>query len=116
PVSAHVPALEDWVGPTADAGPITIRQLLTISAGLPTDDPWGDRQQALPLDAFEALLRARPVFAWTPGTTYEYSNLGYGILGRLITGAAGEEYGDAVRARLLRPLGLASSGFHEDEV
>ena len=116
PVAAHVPALDGWVAPTTDAGPITIRQLLTMSAGLPTDDPWGDRQQALPLDAFEALLRARPVIAWTPGTTFDYSNLGYGILGRVITAVAGEEYGDVVRARLLRPLGLASSGFHEDEV
>ena len=52
-----MPALDGWVAPTADAGPITIRQLLTMSAGLPTDDPWGDRQQALPLDAFDALLR-----------------------------------------------------------
>jgi CubicO group peptidase (beta-lactamase class C family) len=116
PVAAHVPALEGWAAPTADAGPITIRQLLTMSAGLPTDDPWGDRQQALPLDAFDALLRARPVVAWTPGTTFDYSNLGYGILGRVITAVAGEEYGDVVRARLLRPLGMASSVFHEDEI
>ena len=116
PVAAHVPALEGWDAPTADAGPITIRQLLTMSAGLPTDDPWGDRQQALPLDAFDALLRAGPVVAWTPGTTFDYSNLGYGMLGRVITAVAGEEYGDVVRARLLRPLGMASSVFHEDEV
>ena len=116
PVARHVPALEGCAAPTTDAGPITIRQLLTMSAGLPTDDPWGDRQQALPLEAFEALLRARPVIAWTPGSTFDYSNLGYGILGRVITAIAGEEYGDVIRARLLRPLGLASSGFHEDEV
>ena len=116
PVAAHVAALEGWGAPTADAGPITIRQLLTMSAGLPTDDPWGDRQQALPLDAFDALLRARPVIAWTPGTTFDYSNLGYGILGRVITAVAGDEYGDVVRARLLRPLGMASSVFHEEEV
>jgi CubicO group peptidase (beta-lactamase class C family) len=116
PVAEHVPALEGWSAPTSDAGPITIRQLLTMSAGLPTDDPWGDRQQALPLDAFEDLLRARPVVAWTPGTTFDYSNLGYGILGRVITAVAGEEYGDVIRARLLRPLGMASSVFHEDAV
>jgi CubicO group peptidase (beta-lactamase class C family) len=116
PVATHVAALEGWGAATADAGPITIRQLLTMSAGLPTDDPWGDRQQALGLDAFEALLRARPVVAWTPGTTFDYSNLGYGILGRVITTVAGGEYGEVVRARLLGPLGLTSSGFHEHEV
>ncbi|MET0771052.1 MAG: serine hydrolase domain-containing protein, partial [Solirubrobacteraceae bacterium] len=47
---------------------------------------------------------------------FDYSNLGYGILGRVITAVAGEEYGDVVRTRLLRPLGLASTGFHEDDL
>ena len=116
PVADHVPALAGWAAPTADAGPITIRQLLTMSAGLPTDDPWGDRQQSLPLDEFDALLRARPPVIWTPDTTFEYSNLGYGILGRVITSVAGAEYRDVVRQRLLQPLGMASSGFDEDEV
>ena len=57
-----------------------------------------------------------PSFAWAPGTTFDYSNLGYGILGRVITSVADEEYGDVVRARLLGPLGMTSTGFHEDEV
>ena len=52
--------------------------LLTMSAGFPTDDPWGDRQQGLDLAAFAELLRHGPSLAWTPGTTFEYSNLGTG--------------------------------------
>ena len=116
PVADHVPALAAWAPPTRDSGPITIRQLLTMTAGLPTDDPWGDRQQALSLDAFDALLRAGPTFAWPPGTTFDYSNLGYGILGRVVTSAAGAEYGTVVRERLIAPLGMASSGFEEDEI
>ena len=76
PVRRHVPELAGWAPPTADRGPITIRQLLTMSAGLPTDDPWGDRQQGLPLDRFARLLAAGPTFAWPPGIMFEYSNLG----------------------------------------
>jgi CubicO group peptidase (beta-lactamase class C family) len=116
PVADHVPALAAWAPPTRDSGPVTIRQLLTMSAGLPTDDPWGDRQQALPLDAFEDLLRAGPTFAWAPGTTFDYSNLGYGILGRIVTAVAGAEYRDVVRAGLMAPLGMTSSGFEEIEI
>jgi CubicO group peptidase (beta-lactamase class C family) len=116
PVADHVPALDGWGAPTADAGPITIRQLLTMSAGLPTDDAWADRQQSMPADVFDALLRQRPPVAWTPGTIFEYSNLGYAILGRVITNVAGAEYRDVVRHRLLVPLGLTASSWDEDEV
>ncbi len=49
--------------------------------------------------------------AWAPGTRFEYSNLGYAILGRVITAVTGQEYGDAVRGRVLAPLGLADTGF-----
>ncbi|HEX5827058.1 MAG TPA: serine hydrolase domain-containing protein [Candidatus Limnocylindrales bacterium] len=116
PVGAWVPVLEGWRGATADTGPITIRQLLTMTAGLPTDDPWGDRQQALPFDAFEELLRARPALAWPPEARYEYSNLGYGILGQVVTAAAGQAYRTFVRDRLMLPLGMPSSGYGEEEV
>jgi D-alanyl-D-alanine carboxypeptidase len=50
PAATYVPELSGWVNGAADAGPLTIRHLLTMTAGFPTDDPWGDRQQGLPLD------------------------------------------------------------------
>ena len=115
PVALHVPELASWAAPNDDAVPITVRQLLTMSAGLPTDDPWGDRQQGLPLDSFARLLAAGPTFAWPPGTTFDYSNLGYGILGRVITSAAGAEYREVVRDRLLVPLGMASTAYREED-
>ncbi len=116
PVAAHVPALARWRPYAADASPVTIRDLLTMSGGLATDDPWGDRQQGLPFDAFERLLTEGPSFALPPGVMFEYSNLGYGILGRVVTAAAGREYREVVRDRLLAPLGMASSGYLEEEV
>ncbi len=116
PVAAHVAALRDWRPLTTDAPPITIRDLLTMSSGLASDDPWGDRQQGLPIDAFERLLTEGPSLARPAGTAFEYSNLGYGILGRVVTAAAGAEYRDVVRTRLLEPLGMAASVFEGDEV
>ncbi len=116
PAADYVPQLAWWPGPTTDTPPVTIRQLLTMSAGLPTDDPWGDRQQGLPLDAFAELLAAGPAFAWPPGTVFEYSNLGYAILGRVVTAAGGQEYRSFVEDRLLAPLGMRSTAYREEDV
>ena len=116
PVATYVPALAGWRPATADSPPITVRQLMTMSGGLPTDDPWGDRQQGLDLARFADLLAAGPSFAWPPGTTFEYSNLGYGILGRVITNVAGREYREVVRDRLLAPLGMTSTAYLDTDV
>ena len=116
PVATYVPELARWPLPTADSVPVTVRQLLTMSAGLATDDPWGDRQQGLALDAFAELLAAGPSFAWPPGTVFDYSNLGYGILGRVITNVAGAEYREVVRDRFLVPLGMESTTYLQEDV
>lgn len=116
PIAEYVPELAGMQLPTTDSPPITIRHLLTMTAGFPTDDPWGDRQQGLDLREFSKLLAGGLSFAWAPGTRFEYSNTGYGILGRLITNVSGREYKDAVRERILQPLGMHSTAYLEAEV
>jgi CubicO group peptidase (beta-lactamase class C family) len=113
PAGKFVPELRGLALPSPDSPPVSIRHLLTMTAGFPTDDPWGDRQQGLPLTEFAALLADGLSFAWAPGTRFEYSNLGYAILGRVITAVSGRAYHEFVADRLLRPLGLASTGFEE---
>ncbi|MBI2780602.1 MAG: beta-lactamase family protein [Chloroflexi bacterium] len=115
--AAYVPELRGIRLPTTDSPAITIRHLLTMTAGFPTDDPWGDRQQSLDLDEFLRLLATAGLsFAFAPGTRFEYSNTGYGILGRLITNVVGREYREVVRERLLRPLGMDDTSYLEAEV
>ncbi len=116
PVGIHVPELAGFKGPTADSPLITLRHLLTMDGGLSIDDPWGDRLQGLPLDRFSELLAEGFEFAWTPGTAFEYSNLGYGILGRVLSSASGIEYRDLVWRRILEPLGLSATCYDADDV
>jgi CubicO group peptidase (beta-lactamase class C family) len=111
----YVPELAGWRYGAVDAAPITVRNLLTMTAGFPTDDPWGDRQQGLPLDSFRALLAGGVGFNWAPGTRFEYSNLGYAILGLVVTAASGVPYDEFVRTRLLAPLGMSRTGFDAAE-
>ena len=106
PVAAHVPALEGWAAPTADAGPITIRHLLTMSAGLPTDDPWGDRQQALAARRVRrAAPRAGPLVAWTPGRRSTTRTSATGSSDALSRPSPATEYGDVVRDAAAAPAG-----------
>lgn len=116
PIIDHVPEMAGVRLPTLDSPPITIRHLLTMTAGLPTDDPWGDRQQDLDVDEFRRLLARGLSFVWPPGTRFEYSNTGYGILGRLITNVTGREYRHVVRERILDPLGMISTDFDAERV
>ena len=46
-----------------------------------------------------------------PGTRYQYSNIGYGVLGYALQRAAGTSFMDLVEDRLFEPLGMRSSTF-----
>jgi CubicO group peptidase (beta-lactamase class C family) len=96
----------------AGAGPgIRIGDLLSMKAGFPTDDPWGDRHESLAIVDFDALVERGITFARAPRTGYEYSNLGYALLGRVVTVVSGTDYRDVVHAELLDPLGLAATRY-----
>jgi CubicO group peptidase (beta-lactamase class C family) len=115
PAEKYVPELAEWPPVTPDADRVTIRHLLTMTAGFPTDDPWGDRQQGLSAGDFAALLSGGVSFNWAPGTRFEYSNMGYAILGRVAAAASGTEYAEFVRTRLLAPLGMSRTGYTAEE-
>ena len=48
PAEEYVPELRNWKYPTEDSAHIRVRDLLNHVAGFVTDDPWGDRQTAMP--------------------------------------------------------------------
>lgn len=112
PAAEYVPALAR----PGLISQVTVRHLLTMSAGFVTDDPWGDRQQDLPTSDFLALLSDDLAPSWRPGRQFEYSNLGYAIVGLVIESVTGRSYREVVRERLLAPLALAASGFDVSEV
>ena len=111
PVETYVPELRGWKYPTDDSPKIRVRELLTHTAGFVTDDPWGDRQTPLPEEEFTRLLRDGVLFTRPPATAMEYSNLGYALLGRIITNVSGQPYKDFVQRTLLTPLGMTSTRY-----
>ncbi len=110
-VETYVPELRGWTYPTEDSPKIRVRELLTHTAGLVTDDPWGDRQTPLPEDDFTDLLRRGVPFSRPPATAMEYSNLGYALLGRIVANVSGQPYKDFVERLFFTPLGMTSTGY-----
>jgi CubicO group peptidase (beta-lactamase class C family) len=111
PITRYLPAFSAVTLPTADSPTPTLRMLLTMSAGFPTDNPWGDRQESITNDELDALLHRGLTFETVPGTTFAYSNLGYALVGRAIEAASGVSFIDFVTERFIRPLGLTGTGF-----
>lgn len=116
PVERHVPELAGLRYPTTDAPRITIRHLLTHAGGFPEDNPWGDRQLAMSEGEMTRLLRSGIPFANTPGVTYEYSNFGFAILGRVVSVVSGRPYGAYLEQAILEPLDMRATTLQPADV
>ncbi|GAB2176029.1 serine hydrolase domain-containing protein [Dongia sp. agr-C8] len=115
-VADLVPRFAGLKLPTADSRSISLRDLLTHQAGFVTDDPWGDRLLPQPLGDFNAMLEAGMHFARPPRIDFEYANLGYTLLGRVVEAASGEPYSGFVRREILQPLGMQQTTFEIDDL
>ena len=111
PLAEYVPQFAAVKPATVDSRPVTVRDLLCHVAGFVTDDPWGDRVLGMTPAALDELIATGTLFARAPGIAYEYSNLGYALLGRVLTNVSGEPYQDYMRRLFLAPLGMARTTF-----
>lgn len=93
---------------------VTLLDLATQTSGLPRlpgnmapaskENPYADYSDAR-LKAFlgsHALVRA-------PGARYDYSNLGFGLLGTALAAHAGKDYATLLGERITGPLGMRST-------
>jgi CubicO group peptidase (beta-lactamase class C family) len=104
-LAAHLP-------PTADprVARVTVRQLLTMSSGLATDDssPGGDPGLTVRLrqsrDWVRTILGRKLVTS--PGTTFAYSNAGSHLLSAIVADTTGRSTLAFARAKLFDPLGI----------
>jgi CubicO group peptidase (beta-lactamase class C family) len=92
----------------ADKQGITIHQLLTHSAGMP--GAIGDDYEELNAENFQARAWEKPLL-FTPGTGYEYSNVGYSLLGMIIEQASGQSYSEFLQEHLFKPAGMKTAGY-----
>jgi CubicO group peptidase (beta-lactamase class C family) len=106
-LATHLPAHAD---PRLAA--VTVRQLLTMTGGLPGDDPSTGGDQRLSVRLFRSRdwlghILGRPL-ADNPGTTFAYSNASSHLLSAIVADATGQSTLAFARARLFGPLGIDS--------
>lgn len=116
PVAKYIPEIEDLIYLTSDATSISIKNLMTMSSGFPEDNPWADRQLEDSEDDFHQLLSGGLSFSSIPSTGYEYSNLGYAMLGTIITRVTGTSYQEYMNLNIFKPLGMSETYWEYDNV
>lgn len=111
---------------------VTLRRLLSHSAGLtdgfamrsssdPEFDWWTAGSGETPAVTIVQLLEALPPadegvptrVTRVPGTVYEYSNFGYGVVQLLMTDATGQPFAGLLQETVLNPAGMTSSTFEQ---
>jgi CubicO group peptidase (beta-lactamase class C family) len=90
---------------------VTLRDLITHHAGLPSDWMKGTENQSQPpLEYFLTVLN-RTSKALPTGTKHAYSNLAYNLLGLIIQRTSGQRFEDFMQAEVLRPLGIEQGNY-----
>lgn len=106
PAWHYIPELEDLNYLSSDATQVSIFNLLTMTAGFPEDNPWGDRFLDISDDDLMNQVEKGISFSTVPSLHYEYSNLGYGLLGQIISTVSGISYQEYISQNILYPLGM----------
>lgn len=106
--SSYVPTF-DISDPRGRA--ISIRQLLTHTAGLPDVMDYGWAHPEFDDGALERYIASLSTvhLLFAPGERFSYSDMGFDILGALIARVAGRSFEDYVAQNILQPLGMRSS-------
>ena len=107
PVSAYLSELKG--GPLGEP---TLRTLLSHGSGLTAEPPgeWWERVEGGSFADLVARLGSvgRP---FEPGATHHYSNLGYGLLGEVVSRLHGRPWWECLSDRLLQPLGMTRTSY-----
>jgi D-alanyl-D-alanine carboxypeptidase len=88
---------------------VTIRQLLTHTAGVPADVRRANVDE-FPIDEFRRRFLAAPS-ASAPGTRWEYANAGYTLLALVVEEVTGAPFGEFLQSRIFAPLGMDHTGY-----
>jgi CubicO group peptidase (beta-lactamase class C family) len=98
--------------------PITLHNLLTHTSGIPSYTDFMDYEstQMQPATPEQLISRVRDQpLLFVPGSTYQYGNSGYVILGTIIEQVSGMPYGDYLKQAIFEPLQMHDTGIDHND-
>lgn len=105
--------LEDWEFPESDfdTDEVTVRRLLTNSAGLPLGSLGEEYAPQVGMPSLKEYLVKEVHLTNEPGEKFGYSNPGFNLLELLIEEVTGRDFNGYMQDEVLRPLGMYNSHF-----
>lgn len=106
PVSTYLPGVAPW------AASVTTRQMMHHQSGIPdyiellSSKGFETTGRSTDADALAALAETTALKA-TPGTTFDYSNSNYFLMGQIVLRLTGKNLGRFLADEVFTPLGLA---------
>ncbi len=109
PLQTYLPEFSILSRFNATAKDVTIRNILTHHSGLPTDLRKGMWTDATINSVAEQLQHE--YLAYPPNMIFNYSNIGYTLLGHMLQKVSGEDFASYMSGHLLKPLGMRSTDY-----
>lgn len=116
PVAKYLPEIKQLKYPPGSM-PITFRQLASHTAGLSKEPALENAASGSYSGWEQKVLASIPTITVLskPGAAYQYSNIGYGILGLALSRAAHQPYDQLVEEKILQRAGMYNSFFQIPE-
>ncbi len=105
PVNDYLGAAK-LTGLGGDAAGATVRRVLSHTAGLPLHYQFYYENAGYEPPSMDTTIMRYGILVNPPGEVYQYSNLGFGILGYVGGRISGLDYADLMRTQVFLPLGL----------
>lgn len=99
-------------GLAGDAEQATVRRVLSHTAGLPLHYRFYYANLEYGEPTMDQAIGRYAILVYPPGSYYQYSNLGYGIIDHIIARVSGMSYPEYMRTNVFEPLGLSRMSVH----
>ncbi len=113
PVANYLPEFDELQARRPGTQDVTFRHLASHTAGLVREPDWPGSVVGPIAEWENQILQSIPQTAYDsiPGARYQYSNIGFGMLGLALSRAAGRPFIDMVEEEIFVPLGMTGSSF-----